>query len=1062
MGNAGTCACNHSPPYGTKNALAHAVDVHVRCTCPQESVLREASAVGESPHISKAIGSYEPAGCEQVPQKKRCKRKQLPSACPCEDTDTFSRDVKMSAPDINLRVLAEQSVDTWQCQQKILHEEGVDVWQSPQKVTPHVKLASDSDNMMSQQGFAYSISGKQEEAEDTDTTTRRISPSCEDAPECVFESLDVDSDSDNETEQEPMPWQRPRKGGVCCGGVAKSTFIPPVYAKDRDTNSKLKKSLRECALFKDLRPAELDTIINTIVLETIDKGRRIVQQGETGDALYVIIKGSVDCYLEHAVERNGKVKSLNASNLGQFIVSRQAGDIFGELSIIWNTPRSLSVYAHDSCVLGRLERDVYQALVVHRAIRIREQHELCLRSAKLLETLNDEQLAKLVDALELKTFKKGKPIINQGDEGKDFFIVQSGECIAVMQTGNDYQECRRYVKGDLFGELALINKAPRAASIIAETSVEVLRLSCRSFERMLGSLALLQQDSYKTDPRKLIADFFRPGDSRGPFGSLQQLEVESPEQPSSSWFAVFRPTSRDAIAKMLNGNAVGKGLNVKGKSAKKNRLSGYVPFVQISDNEHKQIIEKMPETSRVRVFYRNEAARQDAFDRLSAAQLELRARRKHDKVAKERAKGRASIKSTKSNRSRTSLTSIDSKSEAPKMIFDDRYIPHAYGIFVPGDVLHEVYITQRDLSPLVDWETGRKSEPAFMDMNTHAICGASSPQIVLYQHDEGDPMNPMGLLLAYAEKFVKPVVSDFDAFLVASKGMNYAELADEQTELVDWCLEATRNILRTSGSETWMSRWLDFLKSEHRKGFNPNTPKTGFGDPTSVRLIEDVIAQTSACGAVRHGAECFNYYFPQDLDEEYLVVWDEFPGIPWKYMSEPELRKFLIERVHAGFSFPLNPVWPVRDPGWFEVLAALRNSSAAEENLRAWYPKANILQKIDEIHAEFPDGFCAAACNKENVLTYGNEGSLDGPGGIGRGSCDSPLLPLGCRGSCDVDMSLHQLHVDKTKTSSSKFKKFRGKVWGGSNRSRSSWLPSFSRWKNSFGSWRGSAMTATE
>eukprot|EP00913_Durusdinium_trenchii_P024467 g22969.t1 len=49
-----------------------------------------------------------------------------------------------------------------------------------------------------------------------------------------------------------------------------------------------------------------------------------------------------------------------------------------------------------------------------------------------------------------------------------------------------------------------------------------------------------------------------------------------------SSFAVYRPTSRDAIAKMLSGAAVGKGLNVKGKSAKLNRLSGFVPFLQIS------------------------------------------------------------------------------------------------------------------------------------------------------------------------------------------------------------------------------------------------------------------------------------------------------------------------------------------------------------------------------------------------------------------------------------------------------------------------------------------------
>ena len=28
-------------------------------------------------------------------------------------------------------------------------------------------------------------------------------------------------------------------------------------------------------------------------------------------------------------------------------------------------------------------------------------------------------------------------------------------------------------------------------------------------------------------------------------------------------------------------------------------------------------------------------------------------------------------------------------------------------------------------------------------------------------------------------------------------------------------------------------------------------------------------------GAVRHGAECFNFYFPQELDPEFLVVWSK-------------------------------------------------------------------------------------------------------------------------------------------------------------------------------------------
>merc|ERR1719337_642110 len=103
-----------------------------------------------------------------------------------------------------------------------------------------------------------------------------------------------------------------------------------------------------------------------------------------------------------------------------------------------------------------------------------------------------------------------------------------------------------------------------------------------------------------------------------------------------------------------------------------------------------------------------------------------------------------------------------------------------FGIDLPEPVLHEAYLMMPDLSPVMGWETGRRSEPAFMDMNLHAIRDVSEPKVVLFQFDEADPMNPRGLLIAYAEDSVKPVVSDFDTFTVASKNMNYDPVPDEQ------------------------------------------------------------------------------------------------------------------------------------------------------------------------------------------------------------------------------------------------------------------------------------------
>ena len=47
-----------------------------------------------------------------------------------------------------------------------------------------------------------------------------------------------------------------------------------------------------------------------------------------------------------------------------------------------------------------------------------------------------------------------------------------------------------------------------------------------------------------------------------------------------------------------------------------------------------------------------------------------------------------------------------------------------------------------------------------------------------------------------------------------------------------------------------MGRWLHVLKEEARKGFHPELPKYGFGDPTSYGLIGDIVSATISHGAV--------------------------------------------------------------------------------------------------------------------------------------------------------------------------------------------------------------------
>lgn len=751
--------------------------------------------------------------------------------------------------------------------------------------------------------------------------------------------IENDTSSDSELEEPPRTHIIGRRYAVsaeACGAWNRrsSCWQKPKLPKSKKEEEYLFQVLNECSFFSKCPKDTLECLVDAMPVKEVEDGTCVIMQGDRGDFGCVIMSGKVDVYDESrnasrclSTCSSGSLQSENS----RFVRTITAGRFFGELSMLWEIPRTRSVYAKGKLVMAVLHRDVYQNLIVRNAIETRLRHEECLRNNRHFETLSDEQIGLLVDASESRVYEPGEVLIQQGDVGDEFMVLLSGQCSAALQTGHvegnvDIQPCKNYYPGDMFGELCLLRRAPRAATITATSRTEVLCLRRRKFERMLGPLDLLQKQNYLLDPRKSIADFYRDGDLRGPRGACD--DKPDPDLLLTEWFAVYRPTIKEAIAKMLNGIAVGKGLNVKGKSAKMNYLKGFVPFMQISNNRHKERIEPSPPDARVKLFFTTKEARHEAL-----------------KVLAPKLRPEAGLSIT----TERTINHIDSYEAV-------------FGIDLPEVVLREVYMDSADLVFQVGWETGRESEPAFMNMNLHSVREASTPEVVLYQIDIENPLNPHGLLIAYAENHVKPVVSDFDTFTVGSRGMKYpTPLNQIQASLARWALDRTRQILKTPSERSWNSRWLQVLQEANESGFHPEIPRYGFGDKTSYELIQRVVEATSDSGAVRHGAECFNFWFPQGLDDEFLIVWEGFrevEGKPWKHVDEDDLRQFLIERARCGYAFPLNPVWPVRDQGWYEVFQELRGRNDRADAFDAWFPpESGIVDAIEEMIREFPDGF---------------------------------------------------------------------------------------------------------
>merc|ERR1719265_1169944 len=73
------------------------------------------------------------------------------------------------------------------------------------------------------------------------------------------------------------------------------------------------------------------------------------------------------------------------------------------------------------------------------------------------------------------------------------------------------------------------------------------------------------------------------------------------------------------------------------------------------------------------------------------------------------------------------------------------------------------------------------------------------------------------------------------------------------------------------------------------------------------------------------------------------------------------MRQFLLDRMDDGYCFPMNPVWPCRDKGWWEVWEkSLKVTPPA--NVAAWYSKKlQVRDIIERIHAACPNGFIQSA-----------------------------------------------------------------------------------------------------
>lgn len=170
--------------------------------------------------------------------------------------------------------------------------------------------------------------------------------------------------------------------------------------------------LRSVAIFAELDPQSAAELERLAQIKEYEEGSVIASQEETGDALYVLVKGRVKVVL---YGDSGREIILN--------VFKSPGDFFGEMSLLDDEPRSATLVASEDSRLLVLSRADFRAHIQrHPKTALRVLTELSRRLRRADEVIGNLALLDVYGRLAGKLKELAEA---EGEDTEDGILVRS-------------------------------------------------------------------------------------------------------------------------------------------------------------------------------------------------------------------------------------------------------------------------------------------------------------------------------------------------------------------------------------------------------------------------------------------------------------------------------------------------------------------------------------------------------------------------------------------------------------------------------------------------------------
>lgn len=144
------------------------------------------------------------------------------------------------------------------------------------------------------------------------------------------------------------------------------------------------------------------------------------------------------------------------------------------------------------------DEDLGESKIIHpKSDDQRKRLADVVKNILLFRSLDPEQMQEVLDAMFEKVVEKEEHIIDQGDDGDNFYVIDSGSYDIYVEIEGQPKMVGNYKNSGFFGELALMYNMPRAATIIASSPGTLWALDRTTFRRIVLKTAFQKRKMYE-------------------------------------------------------------------------------------------------------------------------------------------------------------------------------------------------------------------------------------------------------------------------------------------------------------------------------------------------------------------------------------------------------------------------------------------------------------------------------------------------------------------------------------------------------------------------------------